>query len=194
MQKDTLNLNSERKATITVRNIPTDVDDAISRQAKAAGRSKSDFVQEFLSATFGDLIGNFIRTSELVALMDKEVARIMDCTLSTGWFEHGVSPATNREYCRLLGILNEAELQRIMMASVPFLEVRARQLQEGIPLVPHGVSLRFALFIEAASRDLPTLLRFHRALYYIMDEKHFLAEIAEIREARRLLPLEIPEF
>jgi hypothetical protein len=33
-------------------------------------------VQEFLTATFGDLIGNFIRTSELVALMDQEMARM----------------------------------------------------------------------------------------------------------------------
>jgi hypothetical protein len=52
---------SELFNTITVRNVPADVDEAITRQAKAAGKSKSDFVQEFLTATFGDLIGNFIR-------------------------------------------------------------------------------------------------------------------------------------
>ena len=32
-------------------------------------------------ATFGDLIGNFIRSSELVVLMDRERARMMDAEL-----------------------------------------------------------------------------------------------------------------
>ena len=35
---------SELFNTITVRNVPADVDEAITRQAKAAGKSKSDFV------------------------------------------------------------------------------------------------------------------------------------------------------
>lgn len=61
---------------ITVRNVPHEVDAAITEQTKLAGESKSDYVQEFLTAHFGDLIGNFIRTSELVALMDREMARM----------------------------------------------------------------------------------------------------------------------
>lgn len=63
---------SELFNTITVRNVPADVDEAIMRQAEAADKSKSDFVQEFLTATFGGLIGNFIRTSELVALINMQ--------------------------------------------------------------------------------------------------------------------------
>lgn len=63
---------SELFNTITVRNVPTDVDEAITRQAEAADKSKSDFVQEFLTVTFGDLIGNFNRTSELVALINMQ--------------------------------------------------------------------------------------------------------------------------
>ncbi|MGN9457776.1 hypothetical protein ACTMQA_27260 [Klebsiella variicola] len=50
---------SAAKGTLTVRHLPADVDAAITAQAKAAGRSKSDFIQEFLSASFGDIIGNF---------------------------------------------------------------------------------------------------------------------------------------
>jgi hypothetical protein len=71
---------SELFNTITVRNVPADVDEAITRQAKAAGKQRV-IVQEFLTATFGDLIGNFIRTSELVALMDLEMARMAGTVL-----------------------------------------------------------------------------------------------------------------
>jgi hypothetical protein len=37
------------------------IDDMEIEQARATGKSKSDFVKEFLSASFGDLIGNFMR-------------------------------------------------------------------------------------------------------------------------------------
>lgn len=59
---------------LTIRNVPATVDETIASQARAHGCSKSEFVQELLTATFEDPIGNFIRTSELVALMDREMA------------------------------------------------------------------------------------------------------------------------
>lgn len=63
---------------MTLRKIPADVYAAITEQARLTGKSKNDLVLELLTATFGDLLGNFERTSELVALMDKEVARLTE--------------------------------------------------------------------------------------------------------------------
>ncbi|MBL1657429.1 hypothetical protein ELD45_30385, partial [Klebsiella pneumoniae] len=78
------NENAEKGSTrtLTVRNMPFDVDNEITEQARAAGKSKSDFVKEFLSASFGDLIGNFMRGNGLVALMDKDVATMMKAALA----------------------------------------------------------------------------------------------------------------
>jgi hypothetical protein len=97
-------------ATLTVRHIPMDVDAAITAQARAAGKSKSDFIQEFLSASFGDLIGNFSRSSELVALMDRELSTVTGLPLTENWYDAGRTLAENREYCRLLQIRSEADL------------------------------------------------------------------------------------
>ncbi|MFH7099099.1 hypothetical protein ACHWI2_42200, partial [Klebsiella pneumoniae] len=68
----------ETNRVMTLRKIPSDVDAAITEQARLTGKSKNDLVLELLTATFGDLLGNFVRTSELVALMDKEVARLTE--------------------------------------------------------------------------------------------------------------------
>ena len=76
-------------------------------------------------ATFGNFIGNFIRTSELVALMDREMACMMDALLSENRFDAGETLAGHHEYCHILGILSDADLQRIMMAGVAHLSVRA---------------------------------------------------------------------
>ena len=179
--------------TLTVRNIPTGVDEAITEQAKRAGRSKSDYLQEFLVATFGDLIGNFIRTSELVALMDREMAQMMSATLSENRFDAGETLAGHREFCRILGILSETDLQRIMMAGVPLLSVRARQLQ-GLTRLSQGASLYAALLAEAATRDEKTQLALYRSLFHMMDEEHFLREAGEFRAAMRLPPLEREGF
>lgn len=65
---------SASTSTLKVRNIPANVDAAITAQAKAAGKTNSDFIQGFLTLTFGDIVGNFSRTSELVALMDRELS------------------------------------------------------------------------------------------------------------------------
>lgn len=179
--------------TLTVRNIPSAVDEAITEQAKLAGRSKSDYLQEFLVATFGDLIGNFIRTSELVALMDREMARMMDAELRESPYDAGLTLDGHREFCRILGILSEADLQRIMMAGVPHLSVRARQLQ-GLTRLSQGVSLYAALLAEAATRDEKTLLTLYRSLFHIMDKEHFMREAGEFRTAMRLPPLEREDF
>jgi hypothetical protein len=139
---------SELFNTITVRNVPADVDEAITSQAKAAGKSKSDFVQEFLTATFGDLIGNFIRTSELVALMDQEMARMAGTVLSEHVYDLDMTQAGHREFCRILGIKNNDDLQRIMLAGMPYLEIRAGQLRgidslaRGTRSMPHCWSTR----------------------------------------------------
>lgn len=107
------------KGTLTVRHLPADVDAAIAAQAKAAGRSKSDFIQEVLSASFGDIIGNFSRSSELVALMDRELSGVTGLPLTENWYDAGRTLAENREYCQLLNIRSDTDLQRIMMAGVP---------------------------------------------------------------------------
>jgi len=74
--------DKETNRVLTVRNVPAEVDTAIVLQARALGRSKSELVQELLSATFGDPIDNFIRTSELVALMDREMEKVTGLPLS----------------------------------------------------------------------------------------------------------------
>lgn len=194
MPKATAKLNIPAQATLTVRHLPADVDAAITAQAKAAGKSKSDFIQAFLSASFGDLIGNFSRTSELVALMDRELASVTGRPLTKNWYDAGRTLAENREYCRLLDIRGEDDLQRIMMASVPWLSLRVQQLDTGIPLLPQGISLTFSLFIEAAGRELMVLNPFRRTLFWFMDEAQFRADVDAIREARLLPPLPWPEY
>lgn len=179
--------------TLTVRNMPFDVDMEITEQAKLAGKSKSDFVKEFLSASFGDLIGNFMRSNGLVALMDKDVAKMMNSGLSDYWFDSAQTLAENRTWCRLLGIFKQEDLQRIMRDGVPLLELRAAQLRD-IPHIPHGTSLVFALFIEAARRDLSTLINVHQALFLLQKEEDFLDMVDQIREALRLPPTERPVF
>lgn len=179
--------------TLTVRNVPSAVDEAITEQARKAGRSKSDFLQEFLVATFGDLIGNFIRTSELVALMDREMARMMDAELMESPYDAGLTLDGHREFCRILGILSEADLHRIMMAGVPHLSVRARQL-EGLTRLSQGASLYAALLAEAATRDEKTLLTLYRSQFHMMSEEGFLEEAEEFRAAMRLPPLEREDF
>lgn len=84
--------------------MPADINAAITAQAKAAGKSKSDYLQAFLSAAFGDLIGNFSRTSELVVLMDKELSAVTGLPLTDNWYDAGQTLTENREYCRLLDI------------------------------------------------------------------------------------------
>ncbi|WP_246843891.1 hypothetical protein, partial [Klebsiella pneumoniae] len=127
----------ETNRVMTLRKIPSDVDAAITEQARLTGKSKNDLVLELLTATFGDLLGNFVRTSELVALMDKEVARLTEREITSQSFESDLVPIYNREYCRILELNNEDDLKRIMMNNIPYLELRARQLRYGmIPFLP----------------------------------------------------------
>ncbi|GAB7259025.1 hypothetical protein [Dickeya ananatis] len=179
--------------TLTVRNVPVSVDIEIAEQAKAVGKSKSDFVKEFLCASFGDLIGNFMRSNGLVALMDRDVAKMMNAGLADYWYDRAQTLAENRAWCRLLGIRTEEDLQRIMREGVSLLEVRAAQLPE-ITHIPHGTSLVFALFIRAARCDLSTLLDVHQTLFYLQKEEDFLDMVDQIREALRLPPTKRPVF
>lgn len=49
---------------------------------KSPAELKGDFLREFLAASFGDLIGNFMRSNGLVALMDRDVATMMNAALA----------------------------------------------------------------------------------------------------------------
>lgn len=179
--------------TLTVRNVPLTIDLELTEQARMAGKSKSDFVREFLTASFGDLIGNFTRSNGLVAVMDKDVAKMMNAKLSDYWFDGAQTLAENRTWCRLLSIYKEDDLQRIMRDGVPLLEIRAAQLSD-VTHIPHGTSLAFALFAEAARRDLNTLLQIHQALFFLQKEDDFLDMIDDIRVAQRLPPVDRPLF
>ena len=189
------NENEEKGFTraLTVRNVPLDVNIEITEQAKVAGKSKSDFLREFLTATFGDLIGNFMRSNGLVALMDRDVAKMMNARLSDYWFDAAQTLAENRTWCRLLGIHKEEDLQRIMRDGVPLLEIRARQLAD-VMHIPNGSSLAFALFAEADRRDLNTLTKVHQELFFLQKEDDFLDMVDQIREAQRLPRTERPVF
>lgn len=197
MKSESHNKATASKGTLTVRHLPADVDAAIAAQARAAGKSKSDFIQEFLSASFGDLIGNFSRSSELVALMDRELSTVTGLPLTENWYDAGRTLSENREYCRLLKIRSEADLQRIMMAGVPWLSLRVQQLdagEGGIPLLPQGISLTCALFIEAAAGDRGLLAIFRRHLFWYQDEAQFWHDVDAIRAARHLPALAHPAF
>lgn len=180
-------------STITVRNVPHEVDAAITEQAKLAGKSKSDYVQEFLTAHFGDLIGNFIRTSELVALMDREMARMAATELSDNLYDLEMTQAGHREFCRILGIKNEEDLQRMMLFGMPLLEVRAKQLK-GVKYLARGNSLYAAMLAGAVSRDEDTVLALHRSLFSMMPEEAFQEMADELRSAMRMKPFDWPVF
>jgi len=191
MTEDDESTPREAARAITVRNLPPDVDREIAAQARAANRSKSEFLKEFLSASFGDLIGNFMRSNGLVALMDKEVAGMMKAALADYWFDSAQTLAENRAWCRLLGIHKEEDLQRIMRDGMPLLELRAEQLR-GVTHIQHGSSLSFALFAEAARRDLSTLLNVHQTLFFLQKEEDFLDMVDEMRGELRLPPVVRP--
>lgn len=139
-----------------VRNLPRDVDATITAHAKAAGKSKSDYIQAYLSASFGDLMGNLSRSSELVALMDRELAAVTGLPLTDNWYDAGHTLTENREYCHLLQIRSEGDLQLILMAAVLWLTLRVQQLNTGIPLPPQGISLTCALFSRLPAGNWPT--------------------------------------
>ena len=144
---------------------------------------------ELLTATFGDLLGNFVRTSELVALMDKEVARLTEREITSQSFESDLVPIYNREYCRILELNNEDDLKRIMMNNIPYLELRARQLRYGmIPFLPKGISMIMALFCEVAGRDGLTIAQFYTSLWFVIGQEEYYKEINEIRIVKSLLP------
>ena len=180
-------------STITVRNVPHEVDAAITEQAKLAGKSKSDYVQEFLTAHFGDLIGNFIRTSELVALMDREMAQMAGTELSDNLYDLEMTQAGHREFCRILEIKSEEDLQRMMLFGMPLLEVRAKQLK-GVKYLARGNSLYAAMLTSAVSRDEDTVLALHRSLFSLMPEEAFQAMADELRIAMRMKPFDWPLF
>ncbi|MEN4541292.1 hypothetical protein ABEG79_22700 [Pantoea agglomerans] len=95
------------------------MDAVIKAQAKVTGKPKSDFIRAFLASIFGDIIGNFSRISELVALMDRELLGATGLPLTENWYDGSHSLMENREYCRLLEIHSEDDLQRIMLSAVP---------------------------------------------------------------------------
>lgn len=180
----------ETNRVMTLRKIPSDVDAAITEQARLTGKSKNDLVLELLTATFGDLLGNFVRTSELVALMDKEVARLTEREITSQSFESDLVPIYNREYCRILELNNEDDLKRIMMNNIPYLELRARHLRYGmIPFLPKGISMIMALFCEVAGRDGLTIAQFYTSLWFVIGQEEYYKEINEIRIAKSLLPI-----
>lgn len=81
-----------------------------------------------------------------------------------------------------------------MLFAVPLLTLRVRQLDTGIPMLPHGISMICALFIEAAGRDYLLLDAFHRHLFWYMPEEKFRADVDAIRAARLMPSAPWPEF
>lgn len=180
----------EASRVMTLRKIPADIDAAITEQASLMGKSKNDLVLELLTSTFGDLLGNFVRSSELVALMDKEVARMSDRDIMSQSFESNLTPIYNREYCRILALKNEDDLKRVMMNNIPYLEVRSKQLRFNmVPFLPKGISLTMALFCEVAGRDGLTIAQFYTSLCFVVEREQYYREINEIRAAKSLLPV-----
>ncbi|WP_286782746.1 hypothetical protein [Leclercia sp. UBA1284] len=100
------------------------------------------------------------------------ITRQYDHRLTESWYGAGRPLAENREYCRLLNICSEADLQRIMMAGVPWLSLCVQQVdigEAGISLMPKGISLTCALFIEAVAGDREQQAIFRHHLFWYQD-------------------------
>lgn len=179
--------NTDDTATLTVRNIPSDVDAAITEQAKKVGKSKSDFLKEFLTQEFQDLIKNFGRTNPLVDLMDKELSLRFNLKLAADWFENHMISHYNKEEAKVLGLKTDSQLQEIMMRNMPYLFIRADQvLHDGFAYVPRGLSLTFSIFNEIASRDAETIDRAFKCIYHVTGADTFYRDINELRKAMKL--------
>jgi len=179
-----------KTATLTVRNIPLDVDAMITVQASVAGKSKSDFLKEFLTQEFQDLIKNFSRTSQLVSLMDQELGKQVCVRVADHWFENDMITGMNLKYKAILRLTTHDDLQQIMMKNMPFLQLRAGQvLHQNFAYIPRGLSLTFSLFNEIASRDPATINRAYNEIFYQVGEEKFYQEINAIRAEMKLEPV-----
>lgn len=182
-----------KTATLTVRNIPLDVDAMITMQASIAGKSKSDFLKEFLTQEFQDLIKNFARTSQLVSLMDQELGKLTGVRVADHWFENDMITGNNLKYKAILNLTTHDDLQQIMMKNMPYLQLRAGQvLHKHFAYIPRGLSLTFSLFNEIASRDPATVNRAYNEIFYLVGEEKFYPDINAIRAEMKLEPVDKP--
>ncbi|EPY5153094.1 hypothetical protein [Klebsiella variicola] len=180
-----------KTATLTVRNIPLDVDAMITQQASRAGKSKSDFLKELLTQEFQDLIKNFSRTSPLVTLMDEELGKQFGVKIAEHWFENEMITANNLRYKALLKLVTHDDLQQIMMRNMPFLQRRARQvLHSHFAYIPRGLSLTFSLFNEIAGRDAKTIGQAFSEIFYLVGADKFYRDINAIRAEMKLEPVD----
>ena len=176
-----------KTATLTVRNIPHDVDEMIAKQASIVGKSKSDFLKEFLTQEFQDLIKNFSRTSPLVSLMDEELGKKFDVKVAEHWFENDMITGNNLRYKVLLKLATHDDLQQIMMRNMPYLQLRARQvLHSQFAYIPRGLSLTLSLFNEIASRDAELIARVFNEIFYLAGSVKFYCDIIAIRGEMKL--------
>ncbi|EDH2826653.1 hypothetical protein GC738_23390 [Salmonella enterica] len=180
-----------KTATLTVRNIPLDVDAMITMQASIVGKSKSDFLKEFLTQEFQDLIKNFSRTSPLVSLMDEELGKQFSIKVAEHWFENDMITGTNLQYKALLKLATHDDLQQIMMRNMPYLQLRASQvLHSQFAYIPRGLSLTFSLFNEIASRDANLIARVFDEIFYLVGAEKFYSDINAIRVEMKLEPVD----
>lgn len=180
-----------KTATLTVRNIPLDVDAMITVQASIAGKSKSDFLKEFLTQEFQDLIKNFCRTSPLVSLMDEELGKQFGVKVAEHWFENDMITGNNLKYKALLKLVTHDDLQQVMMRNMPYLQLRASQvLHSQFAYIPRGLSLTFSLFNEIAGRDAKLIDRVFREIFYSIGAEKFYSDINAIRAEKKLEPVD----
>lgn len=180
-----------KTATLTVRNIPLDVDAMITVQASIAGKSKSDFLKEFLTQEFQDLIKNFARTSQLVTLMDQELGKQVGVRVADHWFENDMITGINLKYKAILNLTTHDDLQQLMMKNMPYLQLRAgKVLHKHFAYIPRGLSLTFSLFNEIASRDPATINRAYNEIFYLVGEEKFYLDINAIRAEMKLEPVD----
>jgi len=180
-----------KTATLTVRNIPLDVDAMITVQASIAGKSKSDFLKELLTQEFQDLIKNFSRTSPLVSLMDEELGKQFGIKVAEHWFENDMITGNNLKYKALLKLTTHDDLQQLMMRNMPYLHLRASQvLHSQFAYVPRGLSLTFSLFNEIAGRDAKLIDRVFHEVFYPVGAEKFYADINAIRAEKKLEPVD----
>lgn len=187
-------MSEEKRETVafTVRNVPADIDKAISAISFMEGKSKNTLLLDLLEREFSNPISLYGRKSALVKAMDEDVCHSNNVKLIDSWYENEHIIMMEFKYKDLLEINSEDELDIIFKQNIPFIDLRAKQLlrrdSDSYSRLPRGISLTFALFVEISRRDEETIRLIKNKIFY--PTQTFIKDINEFREIFKLHLLE----
>lgn len=187
-------MSEEKRETVafTVRNVPADIDKAISAISLMEGKSKNTLLLDLLEREFSNPISLYGRKSALVRAMDEDVCHSNQLSLIDSWYENEHIIMMEFKYKDLLEINSEEDLDIIFKQNIPFIDLRAKQLLRrdsgSYSRLPRGISLTFALFVEISRRDEETIRLVKNKIFY--PTPTFIKDINEFREIFNLHPIE----